>query len=101
RRRDVRTTSARGRRARPRWCCCGRSCGSPSQPTTAPPTAFPGPASRRSRRGEDLRDAYELDSLDFLALAETLSAGRGARIDEEDYPELVSVDSCLRFLTRS
>jgi len=50
---------------------------------------------------EDLRDAYELDSLDFLAFAETLSTGRGARIDEEDYPELVSMDSCVRYLTRS
>lgn len=48
---------------------------------------------------EDLRDAYELDSLDFLSFAETLSTGRGQRIDEEDYPELSTLGSCLRYLT--
>ena len=50
---------------------------------------------------EDLRDTFELDSLDFLSFAETLSNGRGSRIDEEDYAELTSMASCVRFLTRA
>ncbi|MFZ5871372.1 MAG: acyl carrier protein [Actinomycetota bacterium] len=37
---------------------------------------------------EDLRDALELDSLDFLAFVETLAAGTGVRLDEDDYPRL-------------
>lgn len=37
---------------------------------------------------EDLRDALELDSLDFLAFVETLASGTGVRLDEDDYPRL-------------
>ncbi len=47
----------------------------------------------------DLRAALELDSLDFLGLVELLSQSSGVRIDEEDYPELRSVDSASAFLS--
>jgi acyl carrier protein len=46
----------------------------------------------------DLRQAFELDSLDFLSFVELLTQQSGVRIDEEDYPELRSLDSCVRFL---
>ena len=49
--------------------------------------------------GGDLRDALELDSLDFLRFAELLSNGAGARIEEEDYPRLTSVGSAVAFLS--
>jgi acyl carrier protein len=49
--------------------------------------------------GGDLRDALELDSLDFLRFAELLSNGAGERIEEEDYPRLTSVGSCVAFLS--
>ncbi|MFZ5869484.1 MAG: acyl carrier protein [Actinomycetota bacterium] len=37
---------------------------------------------------EDLCDALELDSLDFLAFVETLTSRTGVRLDEDDYPRL-------------
>ena len=60
-------------------------------------------ARRRPRRavgdGGDLRDALELDSLDFLRFAELLSNGAGERIEEEDYPRLTTVGSAVSFLS--
>ncbi|MCD0484530.1 acyl carrier protein [Streptacidiphilus sp. ASG 303] len=38
-----------------------------------------------------LRDALELDSLDFLNLVERLSDRTGCRIEEDDYPELATL----------
>jgi len=35
-----------------------------------------------------VREALELDSLDFLNLVERLSERAGCRIDEDDYPRL-------------
>ncbi len=46
----------------------------------------------------DLRDALELDSLDFLQFVEILSETSGHRIDEDDYPELATLNSSVRFL---
>ncbi len=37
---------------------------------------------------EDVRDALELDSLDFLAFVETLAQRAAIRLDEDDYPVL-------------
>jgi acyl carrier protein len=48
---------------------------------------------------EPIRDAFELDSMDFLSFVELLSAGSGARIDEEDYPRLTTMADCVEFLT--
>ena len=46
----------------------------------------------------DLRQSFELDSLDFLSFVELLTQQSGVRIDEEDYPELKSMSSCVDFL---
>ncbi len=46
----------------------------------------------------DLRETFELDSLDFVELVERLSKRIGARIDEEDYDQLRTPDDAVRFL---
>jgi len=46
----------------------------------------------------ELRDALDLDSLDFLQFVEILSETSGRRIDEDDYPELATLNSSIRFL---
>jgi acyl carrier protein len=46
----------------------------------------------------DLREALELDSLDFLSLVEKLSQRTGQRIDEDDYPHLATLASAVKFL---
>jgi acyl carrier protein len=48
--------------------------------------------------GADLRDALELDSLDFLAFVEQLGRRSGLRIDEDDYDGLRTMGSCVAFL---
>jgi acyl carrier protein len=52
--------------------------------------------------GDDgsLRGELELDSLDFLGFVEQLSAGTGVRIDEDDYPALRTMSTCIAFLVR-
>ncbi|MFE5587643.1 acyl carrier protein [Kitasatospora sp. NPDC056531] len=39
----------------------------------------------------NLREALELDSIDFLTLVERLSERAGCRIDEDDYPRLTTL----------
>jgi acyl carrier protein len=46
----------------------------------------------------DLRQTFELDSLDFLSFVELLSKSSGVRIDEEDYPELRTLTTVTAFL---
>jgi acyl carrier protein len=46
------------------------------------------------------RSELELDSLDFLSFVEQLSVATGVRIDEDDYPDLVSMATSVAFLTR-
>ncbi|WP_225728960.1 MULTISPECIES: acyl carrier protein [unclassified Nocardia] len=48
---------------------------------------------------EPLREALELDSIDFLTFVERLSARKDFRIEEDDYPRLTTVSSCVDFLT--
>lgn len=50
---------------------------------------------------EPLRDAFELDSLDFLSFVEHLSAATHVRIDEDDYPHLTSYEGCVSFLQQA
>lgn len=45
-----------------------------------------------------LRDALEIDSLDFLSFVETLSERSGVSIDEEDYDALTTLARCADFL---
>lgn len=47
----------------------------------------------------ELRDELEIDSLDFLSLVELLSNRTGVHIDEDDYPRLRSMSTCIHFLT--
>lgn len=46
----------------------------------------------------DIREALELDSLDFLKYVEVLSERTGYRIDEDDYPDLSTPGSATAFL---
>jgi acyl carrier protein len=45
-----------------------------------------------------LRDAADLDSVDFLELVAQLSEAIGVDIREDDYPQLDTIDSAVAFL---
>ena len=47
----------------------------------------------------DLRDALDLDSLDFLQFVEILNETSGIRIEEDDYPEFATLNTSIRFLS--
>lgn len=47
----------------------------------------------------DLREALELDSLDFLSFVEQLAQRSGRRIDEDDYDRLRTLAGCVRYLS--
>lgn len=47
----------------------------------------------------DLRDAFELDSLDFVEVVEQLSGIVGFRIEDHEAESLRTVESAARFLT--
>jgi acyl carrier protein len=47
----------------------------------------------------DLRDAFELDSLDFVEVLEQLSGIVGFRIEDHEAESLRTIDSATRFLT--
>jgi acyl carrier protein len=46
----------------------------------------------------DIRQALELDSLDFVELVERLSKRANFRIDEEDYGTLRTMGSAVEFI---
>ena len=48
----------------------------------------------------DLRQAFDLDSLDLLSFVELLTQQSGVRIEEDDYPELATMASTQAFLAR-
>ncbi len=45
-----------------------------------------------------LRDQLDLDSMDFLDIVMELRKRYGLQIPEEEYPELVSLSSCVNYL---
>ncbi|WP_298423111.1 acyl carrier protein [Rhodoblastus sp.] len=47
----------------------------------------------------DLREALDIDSMDFLNLATAVHHRLGVDIPELDYPKLVTLDSALRYLS--
>ncbi len=49
-------------------------------------------------RDADIRDALELDSLDFLTYVQTLSESSGCRIEEDDYPAFATIAGGADFL---
>lgn len=48
---------------------------------------------------EDLREALDLDSMDFLNLVIGLSQGRGRSIPESDYPKLFTLSGIVDYLS--
>jgi len=46
----------------------------------------------------DLRNAIDLDSLDFLTLIERLAAKTGVDVPENDYPEVRSLDGLAGYV---
>ncbi|MEV4141935.1 acyl carrier protein [Dactylosporangium sp. NPDC049742] len=46
----------------------------------------------------ELREAFELDSLDFLRVVELLTGRTGVRIDEDDYPRLTTISAAADWL---
>ena len=47
---------------------------------------------------EDLREALDLDSMDFLNFVIGLHQGSGHAIPESDYPKLFTMSGCLAYL---
>ena len=45
-----------------------------------------------------LRDQLELDSMDFLDIVMELRKQYGVEVPEEDYPQLVTLNSCVKYL---
>ena len=50
---------------------------------------------------EDLREALDLDSMDFLNFIIALHERTGVDIPEADYPKLRTIDGAIAYLTRS
>ena len=50
--------------------------------------------------GTDLRETFELDSLDFVELVERLGKRAGFRIEDDDADQLRTIDSATSFLAR-
>ncbi len=48
---------------------------------------------------EGLREALDLDSMDFLNFVIGIHEKTGIEIPERDYPELASVEGCVSYLS--
>lgn len=48
----------------------------------------------------DLREALDLDSMDFLNFVTAIHQRLGIEIPELDYPKLVTLDSMIAYLTK-
>lgn len=48
---------------------------------------------------ETMQEALDLDSIDFLNFVTGLHERTGLEIPEHDYPELSTVEGCVRYLT--
>ena len=46
----------------------------------------------------DLRDELDLDSMDFLSFVTQLHDRTGVDVPERDYPQLLTLDACVRYL---
>jgi len=49
--------------------------------------------------GADLREALDIDSMDFLNFITAIHHRLGIDIPEIDYPKLVTLDGAVRYLT--
>jgi acyl carrier protein len=50
------------------------------------------------KRDERLRDALDLDSIDFLSLVESLRVLAGVSVPEKDYPSVDTLDGLVGYL---
>jgi acyl carrier protein len=50
---------------------------------------------------EDLREALDLDSMDFLNFIIGIHERTGIDVPEEDYPLLASLDGCIAYLVKA
>jgi acyl carrier protein len=48
----------------------------------------------------ELREELELDSMDFLSFVTALHEQTGVDVPERDYPQLLSLDACVEYLSR-
>ena len=46
----------------------------------------------------DLRDELDLDSMDFLNFVIELHERTGIEVPERDYPQVLTLDACVRYL---
>jgi len=46
----------------------------------------------------DLREQVDFDSMDILNLVVAIHEATGVEIPEADYPQMVSLDGCIRYL---
>lgn len=46
----------------------------------------------------DLREQVDFDSMDILNLVVAIHEATGVEIPEADYPQMVSLDGCVRYL---
>jgi len=47
---------------------------------------------------ESLREALDLDSMDFLALVRAIHEGLSIDVPETDYPQIDSINGCVDYL---
>jgi acyl carrier protein len=50
--------------------------------------------------GEDIREALDIDSMDFLNFVVALHQRTGIEIPEADYPKLFTLDGLVAYLAR-
>lgn len=50
-------------------------------------------------RDEDLRDEFDIDSIDFLNLVTALGKITGTEIPESDYPQIMTLNSLRAYLS--
>ena len=48
--------------------------------------------------GEDLRDALDLDSMDFLRFVQALKRTLGVEVPEREYPAIRTLDGCASYV---
>ena len=52
------------------------------------------------RRDDDMRDALDIDSVDFLHFVAALHERTGVDIPERDYPMVSTIGRCVDYLAR-
>ena len=48
--------------------------------------------------GAELREALDLDSMDFLRFVQRLAAATGVDVPESDYEKLATLEGCVSYL---